>query len=239
MSWPALADRDQVLARLRDEAVPGFSERLGALGIRTDRALGVPMPRLRLLARRLGKSQGLADSLWESGIHEARTVAVLIAEPGTMTPAVARRWIHAVDSWDLCDRLCVDLLKDTPFSWQLVQQWSRDAGEFVRRGAAVIVAAHAIHSAARDSRFRWALDQLEPISGDPRLFVRKGLTWAARQVGKRNAALREEVLERAERWACSDNELQRTLGRRLSRELVQERPSQRPLSLPSRRRRAS
>ena len=45
------------------------------------KVLGVPKPKLREIAKRIGKNHELAVELWESGIHEARILASIIARP--------------------------------------------------------------------------------------------------------------------------------------------------------------
>jgi len=54
-------------------------------GINPKGTLGISIPTIRAIARRIGKDHVLAQALWDSGIHEARILAALIAEPGRMT----------------------------------------------------------------------------------------------------------------------------------------------------------
>lgn len=76
---------ESVLGELGPLADPGYRDRLAKFGSHPAKALGVTMPQLRKLAKSLGRDQELALGLWESGVHEARILATLVAELGQMT----------------------------------------------------------------------------------------------------------------------------------------------------------
>ena len=66
--------------------------------------------------------------LWESGIHEARILAGFIDNPADVTGYQLERWILTVDLWDLCERLCSNLIVRTLFAYNKAAEWSfRDA----------------------------------------------------------------------------------------------------------------
>ena len=56
-------------------------------GINNSTALGVRLPDVRQLAKTVGKDHALALQLWDTGIHEARILASLIADPKQTTIA--------------------------------------------------------------------------------------------------------------------------------------------------------
>ena len=63
---------------------------MARVGIDVARALGVSVPNIRRIAKRLGRDHALALQLWESGVHEARILATLVADPSVMTEAELR-----------------------------------------------------------------------------------------------------------------------------------------------------
>ena len=156
------------------------------------RALGsLTVPRLRQLARPLGRNQALAEQLWDSGVPGARVLAAFVGDPKTISRATMDRWAADFDSWHICDGCCYDLFDRTPWAWSKVRKWAKDEREFVRRGAFAMIAAMAIHDkAAPDEVFLNALPLIEAYAFDGRNFVRKGVNWALRNIGKRNASLR-------------------------------------------------
>ena len=68
--------------------------------------LGVPVAKLRAIAKRLGFQHGRARGLWSSGVHDARMLATMIADPARMTVAQMDRWTKAMDNWALVDTAC-------------------------------------------------------------------------------------------------------------------------------------
>ncbi|MFQ5583781.1 MAG: DNA alkylation repair protein [Calditrichia bacterium] len=82
---------------------------MARFGINPENTLGVSMPELRKLAKRIGRDHRLAEQLWESGIHEARILACLIDDPGAVTEEQLEHWVKGFDSWDVCDQCCGNL----------------------------------------------------------------------------------------------------------------------------------
>ena len=84
-------------------------EGMERFGIRPQRAIGLNTPQLRAMARGLKPNQALAEALWETGIHDARILAALIADPVAITRTVMDRWAGNFASWDICDACCCNV----------------------------------------------------------------------------------------------------------------------------------
>lgn len=179
-------------------------EGMARFGINTDTALGIPMPEIRNLAKSIKKNHELAISLWESGIHEARILAVLIADPKQLTFELASAWCADFNSWDLCDQACMNLFDKAPWAREAVFEWAKDEREFVRRAAFALIASIGVHNKkATDESFEEFFGLIDEYSHDGRNFVKKAINWALRQIGKRTPELNrraidfcEELLER-------------------------------------------
>lgn len=157
-------------------------------------------PQLRAIAKRLGRDQTLAEQLWATGNRPARVLASFVAEPNRISRATMDAWVADLDSWGLCDACSCDLFDRTPYAWAKIRKWAKDDREFVRRAAFAMIAAITIHDKhAPDEVFLNALPLIEKYAFDGRNFVRKGVNWALRNIGKRNANLRAAALECAER----------------------------------------
>jgi predicted enzyme related to lactoylglutathione lyase len=101
------------------------------------------------------------------------------------------RWTKDFDNWGVCDTLCFKLYDRSPHAWKKLAPWARRKDEFVRRAAFALLASLALHDkAAKDEAFVLTLPLIEKAAADDRNFVRKGVSWALRSVGRRNAALR-------------------------------------------------
>lgn len=201
---------------------------MARFGIATDSALGVTVPELRGLARRSGRDHDLAASLWATGIHEARILASMVDEPGRVTVKQMESWIRDVGSWDLCDQLCGNLFERTPHAFGRALAWSRREDEFVKRAGFPLMAWAAVHRKdVEDPRFEAFLPAILAGATDERNYVKKAVSWALRQIGKRNPAMNRKAIEtaraieriesRASRWIAHD------VLRELEGEPVQER----------------
>ncbi|HET7293792.1 MAG TPA: DNA alkylation repair protein [Vicinamibacteria bacterium] len=215
------AEARVVLAKLERMGSKRTREGMARYGIFTDRAFGVPMASMQALAKRLGRDHELALALWETGWYEARTVAAFVDEPEKVTSAQMDRWCRDFDNWGVCDTVCFTLFDRTPHAFRKVRQWSRRKDEFGKRAAFALLACLALHDKdAGDDRFLACLPLVERAASDERNFVKKGVSWALRLVGRRNAALNAAAVALARRLAASPHAAARWIGRGAVRELT-------------------
>jgi 3-methyladenine DNA glycosylase AlkD len=213
-----------VLAELRSLGSPGNVEGMGRFGMQTEQRLGVSVPDMRKLARQLGRDHHLALALWKSGIQEARIVAGMVAEPERLTESQMESWVLDLDSWDVCDQLCMNLLEKSPLALKKIHDWSKRDEEFVKRAAYALLACLARHDkAADDQQFIDLLPLIERGATDERNFVKKAVNWALRVIGKRNRNLNREALAVARRIAKLDSKAARWIASDAIRELESEK----------------
>jgi 3-methyladenine DNA glycosylase AlkD len=230
--------RSQVQAAL--EALDAMStrrdrENLARFGITARKAFGVSMANIQTLAKRLGRSHELAAALWETGGYEARLLTSFVDEPARVTPAQMDRWCRGFDNWGICDTLCFHLFDRTPHAWGKVAQWHDRRGEFVKRAAFALLASLALHDkSAGDQRFVQSLALIERAASDDRNFVKKGVSWALRLIGRRNLALNADAVVLARRLSTSPAAAARWIGKGALKELTSPMV-QRRLTAPRRR----
>ena len=70
---------DELIVQLRAHANPANVAGMARYGISTTGTLGVPVHVIRKIAKQGGRDHALAEQLWNSGIHEARILATLLA----------------------------------------------------------------------------------------------------------------------------------------------------------------
>jgi 3-methyladenine DNA glycosylase AlkD len=199
---------------------------MARFGIDTTHAYGIPPRTIKPYARELGRDHARSLELWDTGIHEARMLAIHTADPKQLTRAQADRWARSLTSWDLCDGCAIHLFRKTPFAWELAWKWARQKQEFVRRSGFALFAALAVHEKrTADEVFIELLPLIEEHAADERNFVKKAVNWALRQIGKRNPDLRTAAMETARRLAESDSASARWIGKDALRELA-ARPAQ-------------
>jgi 3-methyladenine DNA glycosylase AlkD len=204
-----------ILKRMRALGDPRNVEGMARYGIRSAKAYGVSLAQLRVIAREIGRDHALAQRLWATGIHEARTLAIFVADPQRLTERQMERWAQDFDNWAICDGCCIHLFDRTPFARRKVRAWSRRPEEFVKRAAFALMAALAVHDKkAPDALFTGYLRIVSREAGDDRNGVKKAVNWALRQIGKRNLALNPAAISTAEairargsrsgRWIAAD-----------------------------------
>jgi 3-methyladenine DNA glycosylase AlkD len=206
---------EEILTKLKAKARPDQLSGMARYGIRTENRLGVQIPELRKLAKETGKNHELALELWKTGIAEAQILASMVDEPEKVTEQQMEDWVKDVDSWDIGDQTCMNLFEKTPFAWKKITEWSTRPEEFVKRTAFGLLACLAWHSkTAPDQQFTALFPVIASGAMDERKSIQKAVSWALRNIGKRNTALNKSAMKLAqqikqtntkpERWIASD-----------------------------------
>ena len=199
--------------KIRDEMLPRY-------GIDAPKAFGVSVANLHKLAKITGRNHEFALALWETGWYEARMLASLVDEPERVTPAQMDKWCRDFDNWGICDTVCFKLFDRSPHAYKKVEQWAKRRDEFVKRGAFALMASLALHDKeAPDDRFVKWFPLIEQGANDERNFVKKGVSWALRGIGKRNPKLKAAAIKVAQRLASSSVASARWVGKDALRDL--------------------
>jgi 3-methyladenine DNA glycosylase AlkD len=198
-------------------------EGMARFGIRSEKVYGVSKPKLDVIAKKIGKNHTLGAQLWETGIHDARLLGILISEPQKVTSGQMERWVRDFDNWDVCDGSCCHLFVDASPAWEKAFAWSTRKKEFEKRAGFALAAYLAVHDkAATDAPFQRYLRVIEGEAWDERNFVRKAVNWALRNIGKRNLRLNRAAIACAERIRKSGTRSGRWIAADALRELKGE-----------------
>lgn len=221
------ADRPpSVAAILRDLQRNGskqyFADMSARYGIVTKaKAYGVPVVTLRRMAKAIGRDHTLADALWRTGVHDARMLATMIGDPALVTPALMDRWAKDFDNWGIVDTACFGFFDHGPHAFKQIEKWANAKDEFVKRAAFALIASVALHrKELSDEPFLKCLPLIETGATDGRNFVKKGVSWGLRAIGKRKSAkLKAAALAVAQRLAASEDAPSRWVGKDALRDL--------------------
>lgn len=219
---------DEVLARLGSISDRTRLAGMSRYGIRVDRALGVSMPEMRAFAKTIGKDHRLAVDLWRTGVHEARIMASLLADPKLLTEKEMEEMVRDLDSWDVCDQCCSNLFSRSPVALRKALEWTGREPEFQKRAGFATMAALAVHDKKLgEKEIDLMLQATVRESHDDRNYVRKAVNWALRQIGKRDLGSNRMAIEAAERMMVKGDRASRWVAadalRELRSEAVQER----------------
>src|ERR1700761_42765 len=211
---------DEVIALLKEQAEEKYLAGMMRFGIANEKALGIAVPKLRTLAKTIKKDHQLALQLWDTEIHEARILASLVADPQLVTPQMMDSWVNDFASWDVCDKACGNMFDRTPFVIEKANEYSLSEREFVKRAGFVLMAEYAMHNKkAPDEEFINFMPIIEREARDDRNFVKKAVNWSLRQIGKRNALLKDIAIQTAERIALQESKSAKWIAADALREL--------------------
>jgi len=211
---------EDVLKMLTAKARSDRLEGMSRYGMATEKRLGIAMPALRKMAKELGKDHELALGLWQTRIPEARILASMLDEPLKLTEEQMEDWVKDINSWDVCDQVCMNLFEKTPLVWKKILAWSEREEEFVKRTAYALIACLAWHDKkADDGKFIALLPVIKRGATDGRNFVKKAVNWALRNIGKRNLDLNKAAIEAAKEIQCLDAKSARWIAANALREL--------------------
>jgi len=211
---------DGIIEELRSMAKPGKLEGMARFGIKGDKRLGISMPELRKAGKSIGRDHELALKLWATKIPDAMILAALIDDPAKVTEQQAESWVKDLDSWDVCDQLCMNLFDRVPFAGKKIVEWSRRDEEFVKRASFALIACIAWHDKkASDEFFIRFFPVIKSGAADERNYVKKAVSWALRHIGKKNLNLNKKAIELAREIKNIDSKPSRWIASDVIREL--------------------
>jgi len=209
------------MAWLKKTGSPKAAAGLARYGLPTDNAFGISVAVLKKYAKGIGTDHDLALKLWKTGSLEARILASFLGDPAKVTPAMMDAWCRDFDNWGTVDTPCFVLFDRSPHAWKMVPKWAKQKGEFQRRAGFVMMACLAAHDkTATDAAFMKFLPMIEQGASDDRNFVKKGVSWALRHVGHRNAALHAAAVKTATKLSKSEDATERWVGKDALRDIT-------------------
>ena len=213
-----------IIARLETLADPDALEGMARFGITGAKVYGIKIPVLRALAKEIGHDHELAIALWNENSRETRILAAMIDEPALVDEAQMEKWVSDFDSWEVCDQAIMCDFEKTALAWDKAVEWSAREAEFEKRAGFVMMARLAVSDkTAPDSAFVPFFAIIRRESADQRNFVKKAVSWALRQIGKRNQRLHPHALALADELRRSDSAAARWIGNDAWRELTDEK----------------
>ena len=218
-----MASVKNVLDKLQVKAQPERLTGMAKYGMTVDQRLGVSVPDIRKLAKEIGRDHKLALALWRTGIAEARIMAAMVGDPDKLTEEQMEDWVKSINSWDICDEVCMNLFEKNQLAWKKIADWAEREEEFVKRTAFSLIACLAWHDKkTSDEKFIELLPIIVQGAADDRNFVKKAVNWALRNIGKRNLNLNSAAINAAKEIKRLDSKATRWIASDTLRELESE-----------------
>ncbi|MDO3676659.1 DNA alkylation repair protein [Paenibacillus ehimensis] len=161
---------------------------------------GVSFGNLDKLKKEMKTKDALAEQLWNTGNTDARTLAVMIADPKTRTLEQLERWLSDIDYYCLTDMLVTHLASKSPLLPELLERWTASDREWVGRAGWQLMAHAAMKSKTLgEDYFLRQLERIEArIHSSPNR-TRDAMNAALIAIGMRGEALEAAALAAAAR----------------------------------------
>lgn len=196
----------EVIEQLKQHADASRLKGMSRYGIDVSSALGLTMPEIRQLAKDIKNDHALALELWDTGIRECQILASLIDDRKQVSKQQMDNWVADFNSWEVCDQVCGNLFVRTPYAIEKALEYSLSEKEFIKRAGFVLMAEMQVHNKkVSNKELMRFFPIIEREAWDDRNFVKKGVNWALRQIGKRNKDLRIIAIECAKRIARQES----------------------------------
>lgn len=163
-------------------------------GIKNTSGLGITHKDLNQIAKEIKLNKTLAVELFDTQIYEAQLLTSKTYPPKELTLNDAIKWSETFNSWEMCDSFCM-LFAKSPVASEIIHYFYTKEGEFEKRTAYATIACLCNHDKkSLNSLFISFLPLIEANINDDRFYVKKGISWALRGIGKRNKDLLNEVI---------------------------------------------
>jgi 3-methyladenine DNA glycosylase AlkD len=210
---------EKLLFQLREKSSQEGLDGQKRFGIFGRNMLGVSIYDIRRISKGIHDHE-IALALWESEIHDARLMACFVDIPQKVTREQMDSWVADFDSWDLCDQATTSLFDLTSLAPLAVYDWVKGEDEFTRRAGFSTIAGLAVHNHEMiNGDFENYFQLIREYSTDARNFVKKGVNWALRNIGKRNNTLLIKCIQLAEELQQTDDRTARWIASDALREL--------------------
>ncbi len=190
---------NEILNELKLISNPEIKEfKAKKFGIKSKNSWGVYQKDLSVLAKKIGKNTELGIQLYDTGIYDAQLLCAKICKPKEITEELLDKWSKHFDTWEICDSFCMQLFKFHPLAVEKAIAWSKHKNEFKKRAGFVLMATYGFADKKASNE---VFEQFFPIivsnANDDRIYVKKAVNWALRQIGKRNIDLHQKAIKTA------------------------------------------
>lgn len=159
---------------------------------------GVSFGNLKALAKKIKKDHNAAVELWQSGNHDARILATMIADPQKMEPQLLDLWVDDLDNYVITDAFASFVAK-TPHAKEKGEEWRRSQAEWVSSAGWTILATLAMKSdELEDDYFAKHLSTIAATIHTQPNRTRYSMNNALIAIGIRSKALEELAIVAAE-----------------------------------------
>lgn len=168
-------------------------------GIIANNSLGIYHKELKMIAKEIGHDNELALQLFDSGIYEGRLLCSKMFKPKDVTEQLMEKWVKTFENWEICDSFSMSLFSKSKLALTKILEWTERASEFEKRAGFAIMASYCMADKTSENElFEHFFSIIKREANDDRVYVKKAVNWALRNIGKRNIDLNRKAIEAAE-----------------------------------------
>jgi 3-methyladenine DNA glycosylase AlkD len=160
---------------------------------------GVSFATLKTLVKRIGVDHELALALWSTKNHDARVLAMKIADPAAIRPADLDRWASE-NRMRMCGAYVAMLAAESPHAASKAREWlASDAEDLRTSGWALVGRMANLDEETPDDWFAKLLARIEKSIHTAPNYEREAMNAAVIQIGGRSPALRKAATATAKK----------------------------------------
>ena len=160
---------------------------------------GVSYANLGKLHKKIKIDHELAEQLWATGNHDARVLALKVADPLRMSAKDIDAWVKQLDNRVLVGEFA-GLVRRTRFAKKRMEKWTKSKSEWVGSVGWCLLAGLALKDdSVSDDELTAFLERIEEHIHSSKNRVRHNMNQALIAIGVRNATLNKRALAVAKR----------------------------------------
>jgi 3-methyladenine DNA glycosylase AlkD len=160
---------------------------------------GVSYANLGKLQKAIKVDHALAESLWNSGNHDARVLATMIADPALMTATKLEEWVQSCENYVLADAVS-GVVSKSPHAEKKMMKWTKAKGEWIGSvGWNVLTSLAMSENDLPDAFFEEYLGRIENGIHAAKNRTRYAMNNALIAIGMRCAKLEKQAIAAANR----------------------------------------
>ncbi|MGH9970185.1 MAG: DNA alkylation repair protein [Pyrinomonadaceae bacterium] len=158
-----------------------------------DKQYGVSCASLAKLQKKIKTDHDLARQLWSSGVHDARVLATMIADPEKMTNKEIDLWAKDLSNYVLTDAFAGVVAKASS-AQKKAEQWTKSTDEWIGSAGWQVLGRIASQDKLPDSYFEPYLATIQKTIHASKNRVRHAMNSALIAIGVRNTRLQAKAL---------------------------------------------
>ena len=198
-------------------------ESMNRMGLKYNRNFGVALSELNEFAQEYANDHEFALLLWQKNSREAKLLSLIIAMPEKLSEEQIDSYISGINNVELAEQASINLLYGIPDSLNNALKWCKNEYLYTRlTGLLVLSRTAMINKDLSDEEFEVFFDVFPEIARENNFHLKRGLSRALLQIGKRNEHLKTNVLKFIESVNKYNNDMASWLQEEVAYYLINE-----------------